>query len=194
MRKKSHVLLARYLADQIPAAESLQNHRKAFCLGSILPDLRPSFLTKKHEFSGTIEETSEKLFQLVREGDEICERVFWRRLGEVLHYIADYFTFPHNSTFTGNLYEHGQYEKQLKNQLRYRIRSGSISEVEIPEAISFEDPDELVTYIRDRHDDYLESQGDIGEDIQFILSVCYQVLLGVVELCDGAFAGYACAV
>lgn len=40
--KKSHILLARYLADQMPANESLQSHRKAFCLGNILPDIQPS--------------------------------------------------------------------------------------------------------------------------------------------------------
>ena len=47
LRKKSHILVARYLADQMPATKSLQSHRKAFCLGSILPDIKPSFLTKK---------------------------------------------------------------------------------------------------------------------------------------------------
>ncbi|MFR8313965.1 MAG: hypothetical protein ACLVBP_17345 [Ruminococcus sp.] len=28
MRKKSHILVARYLADQMPATKSLQSHRK----------------------------------------------------------------------------------------------------------------------------------------------------------------------
>jgi len=50
VRKKSHILLARYLADQMPANESLQSHRKAFCLGNILPDIQPSFVTKRHEY------------------------------------------------------------------------------------------------------------------------------------------------
>ena len=51
-------------------------------------------------------------------------RVYWRRLGEVMHYMADYFTFPHNRNFTGNLYEHNKYEKHLKNHLKtiYRKR------------------------------------------------------------------------
>ena len=55
VRKKSHILLARYLADQMPANESLQSHRKAFCLGNILPDIQPSFVTKRHEYFGTFE-------------------------------------------------------------------------------------------------------------------------------------------
>ncbi|WP_308784326.1 zinc dependent phospholipase C family protein, partial [uncultured Blautia sp.] len=107
MRKKSHILLARYLADQMKASESLQSHRKAFCLGSILPDIRPSFVTKRHEFFGTFDEVQEKLEALVEYGTEqYKERVFWRRLGEIFHYIADYFTFPHNKTFTGSLVQH----------------------------------------------------------------------------------------
>ena len=118
MRKKSHILLARYLADQMTASESLQSHRKAFCLGSILPDIKPSFITKRHEFYGTFHEVQEKLKVLVEDGtDRYKERVFWRRMGEIFHYIADYFTFPHNRTFTGTLVEDNSYEKELKNQL-----------------------------------------------------------------------------
>ena len=113
MRKKSHILLARYLADQLTVDESLQSHRKAFCLGSILPDIRPSFVVKKHEYFSTFGEIQEKMLQLVEHGPlEGKERVYWRNFGEVLHYVADYFTFPHNRTYTGSLYEHSQYEKR----------------------------------------------------------------------------------
>lgn len=191
MQKKSHVLVARFLADQVPLAESLQHHRKAFCLGSILPDLRPSFLTRKHEFYETIHDTSEKLIGLVQEGDEICERVFWRRLGEVIHYIADYFTFPHNSTFTGTLYEHVQYEKELRRELKYGIESGLISSLELEEPETFEDTDEMVNYIMERHEEYLVRERDMEDDIFFILSVCYQVLMGVLQLCDAAYLNAA---
>ena len=67
MRKKSHILVARYLADQMSVEESLQSHRKAFCLGSILPDIKPSFLTRKHEYFGTFEEIQQKMRQLVED-------------------------------------------------------------------------------------------------------------------------------
>ena len=101
VRKKSHILLARYLADQMPANESLQSHRKAFCLGNILPDIQPSFVTKRHEYFGTFDEVQGKIRRLVQSGAGYNDRVFWRRSGEVMHYIADYFTFPHNKTFDG---------------------------------------------------------------------------------------------
>lgn len=84
MRKKSHILLARYLADQMQTTASLQSHRKAFCLGSILPDIKPSFITKRHEFYGTFEDVKRRMRELADVRlDESNQRVYWRRFGEV---------------------------------------------------------------------------------------------------------------
>nr|WP_317349995.1 zinc dependent phospholipase C family protein [uncultured Blautia sp.] len=187
MRKKSHILLARYLADQMTASESLQSHRKAFCLGSILPDIKPSFITKRHEFYGTFHEVQEKLKVLVENGtDRYKERVFWRRMGEIFHYIADYFTFPHNRTFTGTLVEHNSYEKELKNQLKSYIRNGDADQY-AGYAIRFTSFGQLTEYIQDKHAVYLKKERNISDDIRYILNVCFQVFQGVCSLCMESF-------
>lgn len=179
MRKKSHILVARYLADQMPADKSLQSHRKAFCLGSILPDIKPSFLTKKHEYFGTFDEVQKKMEALVNTSPKECkERVYWRRFGEVLHYMADYFTFPHNKNFTGNLYEHNKYEKHLKNYLKRYINSGAAAQLAII-PVHFRNFQELVAYIGNAHERYLLKERNIVEDIQYILSICSQVIHGI---------------
>ena len=183
MRKKSHILLARYLADQMPANTSLQSHRKAFCLGNILPDIQPSFITKRHEYFGTFDEVQEKIILLVETGaEDLNDRVFWRRIGEVMHYIADYFTFPHNRTYKGSLAEHNSYEAELKNCLKECILSGN-ADSQLEEAKHFDSFEELVGYIRERHACYLESPRCIADDIRFILRVCYQVIQGIFQLC-----------
>lgn len=185
MRKKSHILLASYLADQMTAADSLQLHRKAFCLGSILPDCKPSFLTTRHEFFGTFESIQEKMQFLVMYGTEACnERVFWRKIGEILHYIADYFTFPHNRTFTGTFMEHNQYEKELKNRLKQYIKSGEayLNAVTEP-VINFRNLTELIAYVQRRHACYLQKERTVSDDIRYILSVCMQVVHGMFQLC-----------
>ena len=185
LRKKSHILLGRYLADQMPVSESLQSHRKAFCLGNILPDIKPSFVTKRHEFFGTFDEVQDKLRCLVTENTDLLrERVFWRRLGEILHYIADYFTFPHNRTFTGSLVEHNNYEKELKNQLKSCIKSGKADSFGV-NAIRFTDFDQVIEYIEDRHSAYLKKTRNITDDIRYILEVCFQVFQGVLQFCKG---------
>lgn len=187
MRKKSHILLARYLADQMTVSESLQSHRKAFCLGSILPDIKPSFITKRHEFYGTFHEVQEKLKVLVEDGtDRYKERVFWCRMGEIFHYIADYFTFPHNRTFTGTLVEHNSYEKELKNQLKSYIRNGYADQY-AGYAIHFTSFGQLTEYIQDKHAVYLKKERNISDDIRYILNVCFQVFQGVCSLCMESF-------
>ena len=183
MRKKSHILLGRYLADQMTDSWSLQSHRKAFCLGNILPDIRPSFVTKRHEFFGTFDEVQSKLQILVEDNrTDLSDRVFWRRLGEILHYIADYFTFPHNRTFKGSLVEHNSYEKELKNRLKACIKTGQADQYSAC-AIRFTSFDQLVGYVKMRHSAYLTMERNITEDIRYILTVCYQVFQGALQLC-----------
>lgn len=187
LRKKSHILVARYLADQMPATKSLQSHRKAFCLGSILPDIKPSFLTKKHEYFGTFEEIQGKMKALIDNDPKGSkDRVYWRRFGEVMHYMADYFTFPHNTNFTGNLYEHNKYEKHLKNHLKRYIESGAADRMVIL-PVNFGSFRELVEYIGNAHERYLLKERNIAEDVQYILRICSQVIHGILQLAAKQF-------
>ena len=194
VRKKSHILLARYLADQMPANESLQSHRKAFCLGNILPDIQPSFVTKRHEYFGTFDEVQGKIRRLVQSGAGYNDREFWRRSGEVMPYIADYFTFPHNKTFDGTLYQHNTYEKHLKNELKAFVLEGK-ADVYTEKEIHFETLNQLLQYIKEHHRRYLNCKRNIDDDIHYILTVCYQVFQGLFQLCrKNGIADYAYAV
>ena len=171
----------------MPATKSLQSHRKAFCVGSILPDIKPSFLTKKHEYFGTFEEIQGKMRALINsDPKESKERVYWRRFGEVIHYMADYFTFPHNKNFTGNLYEHNKYEKHLKNQLKRYIESGAAGKMAVT-PMEFGSFQELIAYIGAAHERYLLKERNIAEDVQYILRICSQVIHGILQLAAKQF-------
>lgn len=185
MRKKSHILLGRYLADQMSEVYSLQQHRKAFCLGNIMPDLKPSFLTTRHEFFGTFDHLQNKMRALVEKNpEEENARVYWRRFGEVMHYMADYFTFPHNKTYTGSLAQHNHYEKVLKNELKSCIQGGEACRYLQP-AIRFDTFATLIDYIEAAHERYLNKLRCVEEDIRFILNMCFQVIQGLVQLGTG---------
>ncbi len=122
---------------------------------------------------------------MVMNGTEVfSESALWRKIGEVMHYIADYFTFPHNKTFTGGLRDHNQYEKELKNRLKQYIKSGDAYLDAVEESmISFHDLGELISYVQARHACYLQKERTISEDIEYILSVCLQVVHGIFQLC-----------
>ena len=80
MRKKSHVSLSRYLLDHIDS-ELLENHRKAFIVGSVLPDCKPSFVTTKHNMEETFDMVCEFIRKLTVNSDDykkISTATIWR--------------------------------------------------------------------------------------------------------------------
>ena len=95
--------------------------------------------------------------------------------------MADYFTFPHNKNFTGNLYEHNKYEKHLKNHLKRYIESGAAGQMVIT-PVYFENFQDLVEYIRKVHERYLLKERNTAEDVQYILRTCSQVIHGILQL------------
>lgn len=182
MRKKSHISLARYIVSSMDV-QGLEKHKKAFYLGSILPDCKPSFLTTKHEINGTFEMVQKEILKLTTECDteKQNERVYFRNLGQVTHYLADYFTFPHNEIYDGNLKDHCMYEKELKFTLRNYIKSGD-AERNRKEACTFRTPEALFNFILKAHEEYLKVKKSVEEDCKYIVWLCHTVVIGIINL------------
>ena len=196
MRKKSHISLARYMVENLKD-EELKHHKFSFYLGSILPDIKPSFLYKRHEMDGTFPYVSRHIRRL-SEGDALIRKKkgckYYRDLGQISHYLADYFTFPHNKTFDGTLRQHNSYEKHLKNELKAFVQEGK-AEAYAEHVIHFETLNQLLEYIKVHHRRYMNCKRSVEEDIHYILSVCYQVFQGLFQLCmKDPMAEYATAV
>ncbi len=66
MRKKSHISLARFLVRKA-GDDVLRRRWKAFYVGSLLPDCRPSFLTVRHEYDETIDLVEHKIRKLMED-------------------------------------------------------------------------------------------------------------------------------
>ena len=171
MRKKSHVSLSRYLLDHIDS-ELLENHRKAFIVGSVLPDCKPSFVTTKHNMEEDMSDDYKKI-----------STAYCRKLGEVTHYLADYFTFPHNCVFTGSIREHCIYEKKLKFALRSYIRSGEIN-VNSTVVRRFTTPQQLCDYVIQIHQQYLKCNKTVESDCRYIVALCHVAVAGILNLLE----------
>ena len=182
MRKKSHISLARYIVGNT-GLEELREHKKAFYLGSILPDCKPSFLTKRHEINGTFDDVKRYILDLTTFCDITARnsRSYFRNLGQVIHYIADYFTFPHNDIFKGNIKEHCRYEKKLKHTLNEYIRSGEAAKNK-REAQNFKTPEALLDYVLKAHEEYLRVKKSTVEDCKYIVRICHTVVEAVIHL------------
>ena len=200
MRKKSHICLAGYLADEFQAPD-LMRYRKAFCFGSILPDLNPGMVTSPHEFETTFDGIKELICRLTSEwdGSEYKERAFWRGLGVVMHYLADYFTFPHNTSFQGSLKDHCLYERDLKHQLRGYVKTPEarcVFHIQKLEAGRCRDEQELFEDTQESHRRDMEEEHRPLEDCRWIARLCSRVFMSVICLAEnqvyqtipGAFA------
>ena len=138
-------------------------------------------------------ETGYQFFELVQKKirtltidcriDERNARVYWRQLGEVTHHVADYFTFPHNDTYEGTLLEHGQYEAELKRGLKKYINNGEAI-YNCRKGVRFTGFEQIITFIKRAHELYVSKERNVQEDIQFIITVCYQVMQGIVHLLE----------
>ena len=194
MRKKSHISLAGFLADEL-AFEGITSHRKAFCIGSILPDCKPSFLTTKHAFNETFEMVEKRIEKYIEycAGQEKYTTKGARDLGQIIHYTADYFTFPHNKHYTGNLKDHCVYEKHLLIQLKEYLKNFDITKYTEYE-IHFESLEDLSEFIKTRHKEYISRERNVEDDCRFIVLVNYQITRGIFQLLEAKKKSMAYAI
>ena len=171
MRKKSHVSLSLYLIKNIDNP-LLSDHKKAFVMGSILPDCKPSFVTTKHNIEETFEMVTAFISKLTVDSDDFkkISTSYCRKLGEVTHYLADYFTFPHNGEFDGNMKDHCMYEKYLKYALKDYIHS---EEVYINSQIASIDSNKD-----------MGSSESIRRDCKYIVTMTHIVTAGILHLME----------
>lgn len=182
MRKKSHISLARYMVNTLED-DNLKKHKFAFYLGSILPDIKPSFLYRRHEITGTFPLLQNEMKKLV-EGEKHKGKKgtgYFRDLGQVSHYLADYFTFPHNKIFPGGLKEHCSYEEKLKKDLRSYLQKKQNTK-EGKAGQKFHDTEDLIHFIQKSHNEYIEKKHDVEGDIHHIVEINHKAIQGLMDL------------
>lgn len=176
MRKKSHISLAKYLLNS-QGMEKLQSHSKAFYFGSILPDCVPTFITRRHTIEDTFHILKKEIYKLTENYDfeKGIGSYYCRHMGVITHYVADYFTLPHNSIYTGNMAEHCKYEKHLKSALFDYINSEEARK-QRAEKQQFHTVNELCDFIMRMHEKYLHVIQQIKVDCEYIVSLCHKVV------------------
>ena len=175
MRKKSHISLAGHMMRSLET-DGVLNYKMTFCLGNILPDCKPSFVTTPHTYDETFTKICEKMEELIEDFNPAKGITMKKTLqmGEITHYIADYFTFPHNSHYTGNLKDHCVYEGDLKRQLKSYINSGEAVELQ-DEVKVYGSVEELISFVKEVHDEYMTEERCIEDDIHYSIIACSSV-------------------
>lgn len=163
--------------------EMLKLHKKAFYFGSIQPDCTIAFLTHRHSMEETFHILKKEIRKITEDYDieKGISRAYCRRLGVITHYIADYFTLPHNVFFEGNMKAHCLYEKELKHFLRSYVKSEEAKREKI-EDFSFNSVNEICFFIRRMHNEYAKAIQEVKIDCEYIVTLCYIVVAAILEI------------
>lgn len=159
MKKKSHF----QIASSITGGGKLIPHSLLFRLGSVMPDLFLFSYIKGHAYAKTSHKTAailEKLMSAEKWGRLACFRMGYR-----VHYLADYFTFPHDPSYHGGLMRHNRYEAAMRLPLRLALeRRGGAKSVGLSHA-------RIGESLRDLHEKYQHDNHSIESDIAYILEI-----------------------
>lgn len=170
MRKKSHWRLAKYLIRD--------NHRPViammFKIGSVAPDFMVRSMIQGHSYDTTLWRVERRLEMLEENGRWNLVSAY--RAGYVTHYLADYFTAPHNKHGDFNLKTHCIFEKQQLQMLREHLAVQGCLDKEYTEY------SDLMTYLQNMHEDYLQQLPAVSTDCQYITNVTEQISHHVFSL------------
>lgn len=183
MRKKSHISLSRGVIKGL-GEENLIKHRYTFYIGSIVPDCVPSFITRRHNMEQTFDifvKHMEKFVDKLSKNGKLGFRQSIR-MGMILHYIADYFTLPHNSHYEGGFKEHCVYEGVQLKFMRNYVKDVRNEEVRIGRPDPLKDIKQVVDYIKEKHQEYVKFHQGVKEDCEFSLEACICVALSLFRI------------
>lgn len=182
MRKKSHLSLTGYLLKSIDV-EEIKEYKRSFYFGSILPDCMPSFLSRRHTIESTFDILTKELLKITDdyEVQQGITKQYTRNLGVVTHYIADYFTYPHNKIFEGTISEHCSYENTLKHKLKAYLKSQDLGK-RTENMRLFPNAEVILNYIKEVHKEYLAVIKTVEVDCFYIVDLCQQVVNAILQI------------
>lgn len=181
MRKKSHLSLAGYIVDVID--DNMIAHPLAFRFGSLEPDLVPTFITTKHRIDLTFYKLEKKIRKVIEEYDSSKGLTIGlsKDLGVITHYLADYFTFPHNIEYPGTMTEHIHYEAELRDSFRLFVKHMKEAQTHF-QNVTLNSAEEICAFIRKCHEEYIHAVKSIQNDCTYILQICAQVIGAILQL------------
>lgn len=179
MKRESHRMLGVYLLEQITWELSAWR-RRAFLLGCIEPDSNPFTYLKGSRrvqmLRGHNYRNAERWMD--RMAARLEARQCWRlldyyRLGQLIHYTSDAFTFAHNETFRESIREHRRYEQRLQRIFQLTLALPG-------EEMAADEGGSAMEAIRTTHERYMRDGRTMQTDVDYILAMTRQIFCRLV--------------
>ena len=178
----SHTKVARTLLAYVEETCGVTFDQSAFLYGN----LKPEYLTKRHYPSVMYDEVMDKIRAFTEKHSigPVNGRDVSVDLGEICHYMTDFFSYPHNDDiYNHNLLAHYIYEKRTSLRIGKRIDDEKFERWVSPVIPPFT-LDALLRRIADLHGQYKNEteRHCIANDVVYICRVCTMVVLAVINI------------
>lgn len=179
MKALCHKQLGSYLADQYISTLP-RRYSRAFKLGCVEPDknfttyFKGSFRhewMRGHNWGNTTRYMGRLSYKLERK--KKLRLLDYYKIGKLIHYTADAFTFAHNEAFGDNLKEHCSYEAKLQQYIPALLSYYRHNPVSSNKTV--------FNLIRAYHKDYLSRPRSVHTDAAFSVFVCSSVLDRLIQ-------------
>lgn len=169
----SHMMVADHVYDHIKENYGVSLAYSSLIYGSVLPDMREK-AEGAHYGEACLDSIADLLMAM--ENDNPFDlRLFSRRMGELLHYAADYFTAAHNKGYLRrNMRLHMIYETKLHFALQKINKKLAV--------VRTATDTEPLAYLRWLHDRYEDERCTIGTDLNYIMVASVALSLSVMSL------------
>lgn len=181
---QTHLQLATTVYQHVKSKYNLELRHDMLQYGSIKPDLLWQYRDIPHYFEEGFPFFLEELQQMCNDRKYDNVKDFSMKLGEVLHFTADYFCYAHNEEyFKKALWPHFIYELKLHNSFSQYTYMGE--KFYLPK---FKNILSLILNLRRK---YLETSSGLKTDVKFIHISCLEVtnfLIKAVFMADAEAA------
>ncbi len=184
MKATSHFAIAHLLYAALQKRGVYLN-RVAFVYGNISPDQTPAMWFAPHFGKVCSRRTAEALSILAQQPLSSSGRVgpeYSKSLGELCHYLCDYFCFAHNTDFSGNLRQHMAYENALDACLRRDCLALLKSDAASPPAFCGVSAEQLAARNEMHKRAYLNEGRSPENDLRHAFEACMASVIGVTAL------------
>ena len=186
MDSVSHIRVAHLLMDYVEQTCGVTFDSSGFVYGNLKPDLTGTYLTKRHNPSIMMDEVMDKIRAFTEKYTigPVNGRELSVDLGEICHYMTDFFTYPHNDDiYERNLLAHYLYEKRVALVIRRRMTEDKFEQWASP-IIPPVTVDALIARIGSMHDAYraADRRHGINDDLIHICRATAMVVLSIISI------------
>ena len=186
MDSVSHIRVAHLLMDYVEQTCGVTFDSSGFVYGNLKPDLTGTYLTKRHNPSIMMDEVMDKIRAFTEKYTigPVNGRELSVDLGEICHYMTDFFTYPHNDgIYERNLLAHYLYEKRVALVIRRRMTEDKFEQWASP-IIPPATVDALIARIGSMHNAYRAAgrHHGINDDLVHICRATAMVVLSIISI------------